>query len=82
MRVRMEVVNAVTDVVIDAAALPADGASVGVGVGLRVDLITQDDAPVPWEAAAAGLTLSLTPPGAARRPSSPALAPVQTNLVL
>ena len=63
---RMDVVNAVTDVVVVAASLPGDGATVGVAVAPRVDLVTQDDAPVPWDAAAGGLTLSLTPPGAAK----------------
>ncbi len=64
MRVCMEMVNAVADVAVDAEELPADGAAVGAAVGLRVALITQDEAPVPWEAATAGLTMSVTPPGA------------------
>ena len=68
MRVCMDVVNAVTDVTVDAGALPPDGAVVGAAVGLRIDLATQDGAAVPWQAAAAGLTLSVTPPGAFSRP--------------
>jgi len=64
VRVCMEVVNAVADVAVDAAELPADGAVAGAAVGLRVALTTQDGAPVPWEAATAGLTMSVTPPGA------------------
>ena len=64
VRVCMEVVNAVTDVTVDAAELPADGAAVGAAIGLAVALTTQDGAPVPWEAATAGLTMSVTPPGA------------------
>ena len=64
VRVSMEVVNAVTDVAVDAAELPSDGEAVGAAVSLRVELTTQDGAPVPWEAATAGLTMSVTPPGA------------------
>ena len=70
MRVCMDVVNVVTDVTIDAGTLPTDGAAVGAAVGLQVELTTQDSAPVPWEAASAGLTMSVTPPGALHRPAT------------
>lgn len=64
MRVQMELVNRVTDVVVKAQSLPPDGTEVGVSTKVQVELETQDGRGLPWDAALEGLTLKLTPPGA------------------
>ena len=73
VRVKMELVNRVTDVVVAAGSLPLDGTAVAGAAQVRVELETQDGRGLPWEAALEGLTLKLTPPGA--RPQSLTLRP-------
>lgn len=63
VRVKMELVNRVTDVVVKAHSLPLDGTEVSVPSKVLVELETQDGRGLPWEAALEGLTLKLTPPG-------------------
>lgn len=72
VRVKMELVNKVTDVLLVPATLPPTGQQVPAAAKLQVELETQDGRGVPWEAAQEGLTLRLTPPGAPRALMDPA----------
>ena len=63
VRVKMDLVNRVTDVVVKAHSLPLDGTEVSVSTKVLVELETQDGRGLPWETALEGLTLKLTPPG-------------------
>ena len=68
VRVKMELVNRVTDVVVAARSLPPDGTAVAGAAEVEVELETQDGRGLPWDAALEGLTLKLTPPGARPKP--------------